>query len=65
MGAGKNVRIRLAGTAVSVVDQACEQVSGLLYQITDRTRKVWDRNVTPVVKDGGGTVCLHPGQSVG
>ena len=56
MGAGKGVRIREAGVAVSVVAQACELVSGKLYQIIDRDRAVWDRSVAAVVKDNGSAV---------
>lgn len=56
MGAGKGARIKIAGTPVSATSQDCENVAGLIYQIEDRDKCVWDRTVTPVVKDNGGTV---------
>ena len=36
MGSGKGARIREAGVAVSATSQDCENVAGLIYQITDR-----------------------------
>jgi len=53
---GYKARIKLAGSGVSVVNQACSVYSGLIYEITNRDRKVWDRSVAPVIKDAGGTV---------
>jgi len=54
--AGKNARIRVAGTGVTFTDEACTLVSGKTYKITDRDKIRWDRDETVTVKDGGSAV---------
>lgn len=43
-----------AGTVFTA--EACGLVSGTTYQITDTTKRIWDRNTAIVVKDGATTL---------
>ena len=54
--AGKNAYIKIAGSGVTITDEPMSLVSGKIYEVTDRDRKIWDRNAAITVKDNGATV---------
>jgi hypothetical protein len=53
---GFAAQVRRSGTSTSTTDEACEQVSGNLYQVTNAARRVIDPTVAWHFKDDGATV---------
>lgn len=55
---GKNSKLYLGGTSTAMVDEACTEVSGTDFQVTDSARRVLDPDpsVGVVVKVNGATV---------
>lgn len=55
---GLDARVYKSGTSTSFSDEACTEVSGTVFQITDDTKRVWDRTASITVEvstDGGST----------
>lgn len=48
--------LRVNGAANAVVNEACSNLGGGRYQVTNTARRVWDPAVAVTVKDGGVTV---------
>ena len=49
--AGYQATVKKVGTTTAFTDQACTLVSGKTYQISDATKRIWDRSVAVVVED--------------
>lgn len=51
--AGRKALVKVTGDAVAFVDEATSTTDDTIYQITNASKRVWDRTVTIVVEDGG------------
>lgn len=52
--AGRLALVKMSGTGVAFTDEATTVLTtNKVYQITDATKRVWDRALTITVKDGG------------
>ena len=54
--AAYNTTIKIPGTSTMFSGEAMTLVSGTTYQITDPTKRVWDRSVTPTFYDGSSPI---------
>ncbi len=50
---GHAVTIKAGITATAMVDEACTEVTGFLFQVTDAARRILDPRVAIVVESGG------------
>lgn len=51
--AGKKAKVLAYGSSIPFVDEATTTSDNMCYQITDTIKRVWCRNCTITVKDGG------------
>lgn len=51
--AGRKALVKVSGDATAFTNEATTTADDTVYQITSATKRVWDRFVTIVVKDGG------------
>ena len=54
--AGYVAKVLAPGTPTAMTNEACSNVSGLIYQITSTTKRVIDRSASVTVKDNGSAV---------
>lgn len=51
--AGKNAKILAYGSSIVFTDEATTSTDNRTYQITDTTKRIWCKDCTIVIKDGG------------
>ena len=49
----QNVALHITGAATAITDEACTEVSGTVFRITDAAKRILDPDTAIVVEDGG------------
>lgn len=62
--AGYEAVLYVSGTSTAMVDEACGNVSGKIYQITDTAKRLLDPAVAIVVEDNGSVVAAGDIESI-